>query len=249
VDGRPLTAPLPGQFVVLRLRPQADGLFFLPPPAPPQHARPRPGAPARRSVEAVFCGAFRAVWARLPEPDRQVLLRYWRAGPEGHRPGGPPAPPTARPLIRLADVGRWSPPFSTCDGLGHHLTFPTSLVTEHEALLPAVIARTLALALRYATRAHWALYLKVIDGPMDRWEARHGKRATDAARDARLGRLEGAYLRAYEEEVAQILRGWGFAPPKLGWGHRGDRPAGVNGGVVQPRFENGWAGSQDSAAG
>jgi hypothetical protein len=94
------------------------------------------------------------------------------------------------------------------------LTFPASLVTEHEDLLPAVIARTLALALRYASRAHWALYLKVIDGPMDRWEARHGRRATDAARDARLGRLEESYLRAFEEEVAQILRGWGFAPPE-----------------------------------
>jgi hypothetical protein len=101
------------------------------------------------------------------------------------------------------------------------LAFPTSLVTEDGGLLRAVIARTLAVALRYTTRAHWALYLKVIDGPMDRWEARHGKQATDAAREARLGKLEGAYLRAYEEEVAQILRGWGFTPPEARAGSSG----------------------------
>src|SRR5262249_28600035 len=113
------------------------------------------------------------------------------------------------------------PSSPTCDGLGHHLTFPNSLVTEHEDLLPAMIARTLAQALRYATRAHWALYLRVIDGPMDRWEARRGKQATDAARDARLGKLEGAYLRAFEVEVTHILRGWGFEPPEARAGSSG----------------------------
>jgi hypothetical protein len=50
---------------------------------------------------------------------------------------------------------------------------------------------------------------------MDRWEARHGKRATDAARDARLGRLEEAYLRQFEAEVTRIVRGWGFEPPDV----------------------------------
>ena len=148
----------------------------------------------------------------LPERDRGRLLSYWRGGTDLPASGSPCPAPHARPLIRVVD-GRWSPSFSTCDGLGHCLTFPASLMTEGQDLLPAVIARTLALALRYATRAHWALYLKVIDGPMDRWEARHGKRATDAGRAEHLGRLEEQYHRSYEAEVVRILRGWGIEEP------------------------------------
>jgi hypothetical protein len=191
---------------------EGDQLFF--------HVLSRQPEAKAKVVEDTFRRAFVAVWNALPERDQERLLIYWRNGTDLPASGSPCPVAHARPLIRVID-GRWSPSSPTCDGLGHHLTFPTSLVTEHEDLLPAVIARTLAVALRYSTRAHWALYLKVIDGPMDRWEARHGKRATDAAREAALDRLEQAYLREYEAEVTRIVRGWGFAPPEARAGASG----------------------------
>jgi hypothetical protein len=49
--------------------------------------------------------------------------------------------------------------------------------------------------------------------PMDRWERRQGAKADDAAREAKLDRLERAYLRAYESALAQIVRAWGLDRP------------------------------------
>ena len=46
---------------------------------------------------------------------------------------------------------------------------------------------------------------------MDRWEARQGKRATEAARLAKQAAVERSFLRAYEREIMATLTGWGFS--------------------------------------
>jgi hypothetical protein len=45
---------------------------------------------------------------------------------------------------------------------------------------------------------------------MERWEARDGKRAIEAARLAKQAAVERAFLRAYEREITATLTGWGL---------------------------------------
>ena len=65
----------------------------------------------------------------------------------------------------------------------------------------------------FASRKHWDLYLKVVEEPMERWEKRQGKKADDAARERKLDLLEAAHRKAYEAELQQRLRAWGFDSP------------------------------------
>lgn len=195
----------------------ADRLFFLSPLSSATAPRSQAGIVSfsTGNVGQAFYRAFNAVWARIPEADRQRLLRYWQSAPDERARPGPVRAQHPRPLIRVVDGGRWSSSFPTCDHLGHRLTFPAALVTGHRELLPSVIARTLALVLRYATRAHWELYLVTVEEPMERWEARHGTKSADADRDAQVVRLEKAYLGKYEADLTRILHGWGFEPTNV----------------------------------
>src|SRR5262249_37809853 len=176
----PATAPCPAVLV------ENDQLFF-------RVLCRRPGAEAR-AVEDAFRCAFSAVWGALPERDQRRVLGYWRGGTDLPASGSPCPAPHARPLIRVVDAGRWSPSSPTCDGLGRRLAFPASLLSERPDLLPAVVARTLALVLRYATRSHWSLLLERIEHPFERWQRRWGKNADEASSAAKLGRLEADYL-------------------------------------------------------
>src|SRR5262249_7899460 len=113
--------------------------------------------------------------------------------------------------IRVEDLVEgvdWSPAHAACRRLGHELVFPTSVVTGGSDRLPPVIARTLALALRYATSRHWGLILERIEDPFERWQKRRGKNVDESPRDAKLDRLEVDYRAAYEAEIAGILGGW-----------------------------------------
>jgi hypothetical protein len=65
----------------------------------------------------------------------------------------------------------------------------------------------------FATRRHWGLYLELVEERMENWEKRHGKKADEAARERKLDVLEAAHLRAYDAELEQRLRGWGFDGP------------------------------------
>jgi hypothetical protein len=189
--------------------PLADGLSFrLLSPS----LTPGGGGSTEQAEAAVetFRLAFLSVWARVPEPDRRLLQTYWRDQPDRAAWADRYSPRYATVRIRVVDGVDWSPSYSACERLGNELVFPTSLVTEHPDRLPCVIARTLALAVRYANGAHWGLYLRVVEDPMEAWEARHGAGATDAERDAQLGRLEKACLLEYEKDVRRILRGWGY---------------------------------------
>jgi hypothetical protein len=195
----------------------ADGLVF--------RVVARPDRPRRdvRLVEELFRTAFARAWDGIPEQERRTLLRYWHDQPDTGRPVG--AGP--RPEIRVLARASCAPPPPACDRLGHRLTFAVVPSDEPAGRLPQVIARTLALALRYATGRHWGLILERIEDPMERWERRAGKHADDAARAAKLDRLEADYLAAYEAEIAGILRGWGFDPRALG----ADQPGRENDGV------------------
>jgi hypothetical protein len=161
------------------------------------------------AVEATFRRAFTGVWGRIPGPDRRCLVDYWRSDPT--RLSRDPLRPTAhpRPCIRVVDAGPWSPSADLCGDLGAKLTFPFDLVAEHSHQLPLAIARALAIAHRYASRQHWALIEERLEKPMARWERRRGRKA-DADREAALDRLERAYLRGYQAEIAAILLGWGL---------------------------------------
>jgi hypothetical protein len=177
-----------------------------------------------------FRRAFLDVWGRVAAPDRRQLLTYWREQPDRALRADRYRPRHATVRIRVEDLVEgvdWSPAHSACRRLGHELAFPTSLVAGGQDRLPQVIARTLALALRYATGRHWGLILERIEGPMERWERRAGKHADDATRAAKLDRLEADYLAAYEAEIAGILRGWGFDPRALGADQPGRESDGV----------------------
>jgi hypothetical protein len=194
----------------------ADGLVF--------RVVARPDRP-RRDLQLIgerFRAAFTRAWDTIPEQDRWLLLRYWHDRPDTGRPVG--AGP--RPEIRVLDKVSCAPPPPACDRLGHRLTFDAAAAVEQPDRLPLRIAHTLAQVYLLASRKHWGLYLKMVEEPMERWERRQGKKADDAARERKLDLLEAAHRRAYEAELEQRLRAWGFDGPvpedvRVG-GERGD---------------------------
>jgi hypothetical protein len=168
------------------------------------------------AIAAAFRRAFLDVWRQVPPRDRHRLLTYWRDQPDRAAWAGRDAPRYATVRILLEDGVDWSPSASSCERHGNALTFPTSLVTQDGDRLRYVVARTFALALRFATRRHWGLIVAKIEDPLERWLKRRGKNADEASREAKLDRLEADYLAAYEAEIATIMRGWGFGPSVLG---------------------------------
>jgi hypothetical protein len=181
----------------------ADGLAF--------RVVAQPGRPRRddQLIEEHFRAAFVRIWEDIPEQDRRTLTRYWHDQPDTGRPGG--AGP--RPEIRVLDWASCAPPPPACDRLGHRLTFAVVPADEPAGRLPLLIARALAQAHLFATRRHWALAIDLIEEPLARWEKRRGKDADDAARERKLDLLEAAHRKAYEGELEQRLRAWGFADP------------------------------------
>src|SRR5262245_32253243 len=168
-----------------------------------------PSTPAAHTVAERFTDAFLTVWRRVPEPGRRRLLGYWRGGTDLPASGSPCPAPHARPLICIVDAGPRSPA-DAFERLGHQLNFSASLVRERPDQLSRVIARTLAQVYLHATRRYWALVEELFERPMERWEARHGKRATEATRLAKQEAVERAFLRAYQTEVGRVLSAWGF---------------------------------------
>jgi hypothetical protein len=171
----------------------------------------RPDCP-RRDLQLIgerFRAAFARAWDTIPEQDRWLLLRYWHDRPDTGRPLG--AGP--RPEIRVLDRVSCAPPPPACDRLGHRLTFAVAPADEPAGRLPPLIAHALARVWMYATKRHWGLYLETVETPMERWERRQGKKADDAARERKLDLLEAAHHMAYEAELDQRLRAWGFDGP------------------------------------
>jgi hypothetical protein len=194
----------------------ADGLVFR---VVTQPSRPRRDV---RLIEERFRAAFACAWDTIPEQDRWLLLRYWHDRPDTGRPVG--AGP--RPEIRVLDRVSCAPPPPACDRLGHRLTFAVAPADEPASRLPLLVAHALAQVWMLATKRHWKLYLEMIEEPLARWEKRQGKKADDAARERKLDLLEAAHRRAYEAELQQRLRAWGFDGPvpedvRVG-GERGD---------------------------
>jgi hypothetical protein len=162
-----------------------------------------------KEIEEPFRDAFCEVWEQIPRTDRNLLLRYWRTQ------AGRTLPLHTNPLIRLVAVPPWSlvpPRFAS---LGRELNF---LLVEIEAKpdnLRSEIATALAQVLLIADRRHWALILEQIEEPIERWEKRQGTKLDDTKREAKLDKLEQAYLRASAKEIKQIVRGWGFEPAAM----------------------------------
>jgi hypothetical protein len=163
----------------------------------------------RREIELIeerFRAAFVAAWRRIPGPDRRRLRQYWAGRDEPWR--WESACP--RPEIRVVAGDSGSAPPPACDRLGHRLTFDAAAAVEQPDRLQLHIAHALAQVWMLATKRHWGLYLEIVETPMERWARRMGKRADAAARESKLDLLEAAHRKAYETELEQRLRAWGF---------------------------------------
>jgi hypothetical protein len=181
----------------------SDGLVFR---VVAQSDRPRREVAL---IEERFRAAFVRAWDGIPGQDRRRLLRYWRDQTDAGRPLGT----GPRPEIRVLDRVSCAPPPPACDRLGHRLTFAVASADEPAGRLPLLIAHALAQIWMLATKRHWKLYLEMIEEPLARWEKRQGKKADDAARERKLDLLEAVHRKAYEAELQQRLRAWGFAGP------------------------------------
>lgn len=162
-------------------------------------------------VEETFRLAFVATWQRIPKDDRKLLLTYWRAEPpfrlEGRR-GGPSCP---RPFIRIDVEGAARhAPRGSVESFGRVLSFPLSLVEGDPACLRAEIARTLAASYRQANGEFWALYMNMVEEPLERWEQRQQTPVTDAAMDRKAKPLERAHLARLTAAIAGIVERWGM---------------------------------------
>ena len=63
----------------------------------------------------------------------------------------------------------------------------------------------------------------MVEGPMDEWESRQGKKAGDARREQKAATLEKKFLRVHNQEVARLLSRWGFdRPPSAAGVHETD---------------------------
>lgn len=162
-------------------------------------------------IEEAFRPAFVATWQHIPKDDRALLLTYWRQEPpyrpEGRR-GGPSCP---RPLIRI-DVGEGIQR-GMVECCGRILSFPASLLEGDSHRLRSAIARTLAATYRFATREFWALYLSMVDEPLERWQRRRKKPVTDAENDRKALPLEMAYRVQVAASIDGILGRWGLQAP------------------------------------
>jgi hypothetical protein len=153
-----------------------------------------------------------SVWSRIPASARRTLMGYWRGSPEHegsllHRPG------PQWPVIRGVDGGQDSAPRSACEDFGSRLTFHLPAALGGSAQLASVIARGLAQCFRFAARRFWALYLEMVEEPMNAWEKAEGRHAKAAQSRAKCKALERAYLKRYEAELAKIVADWGFQAP------------------------------------
>jgi hypothetical protein len=194
---------------------EKDGLVFriVPPPkAAGTSPAPGPPAPDPGAMASTFRAAFADVWNRIPLAGRRELLDYWQRGPLaglrddellGRR----------SPLIQLVDEGRCCLARPRTDRAGHVLTIPASLVTNEPHRLPGAIGRLLAAAYRLATREHWRDVMRMIEEPLERWQAGKGAAATEAQVEQKAQALEAEYLRHFEVRVAQIVRSWGMDEP------------------------------------
>jgi hypothetical protein len=171
------------------------------------------GAGAKvKAIAGRFRAAFVATWGRIPERDRLLLRRYW--GRDGQRGDTHPTP-HSRPQIRVVAGGTSPGPLAACENLGNRLCFTVPSAVEHPDRLPRLIAHTMAQVYLFATRKHWSLALEMIEEPLADWERRQSKKADGAARERKLDLLEAAHRQAYEAELEQRLRSWGFDGPAL----------------------------------
>ena len=169
---------------------------------------PLPG-PEVKAAEDVFVHAFNEVWNHLPEVDQDRLLAYWASPPRAMELAATPRP---RPLIQIVNTGPWNPSCLTYPKLDGELNFPIALIICHPDRLRYEIARTLAIVYRVATRAHWHLVMEMLEKPLVQWE-KSKTRITEAALDKKQEALEKEYLVVYEQQVAQLLKGWRIAEP------------------------------------
>jgi hypothetical protein len=165
-------------------------------------------SPQMKAAEATFVAAFQETWNHLPVFDQCRLLAYWQHPAHRFRPDADEYP---RPLIQII-VGAWTPNYCACDRLGYELNFPLAWISCPADWLRYEIARALAIIHRCATRVHWRLAYSMIEEPLARWEKRQGK-ITEAALEKKHDSLEKKYLKVYEEQVAEQLRGWGIEKP------------------------------------
>ena len=163
------------------------------------------------TAKGVFVGAFNEVWDRLPELDQYRLLDTWHHPPrEVFFLEATPLHP--RPLIRIVDVGEWTPAYHASELLGHELSFPIALILHHSYRLRFEIARALATAHPSTTRLHWHLMRTTLFQPLDEWEEAQAT-VTDAAYDQKLAELEGQCMKEHKKHVAQLLTAWGIEEP------------------------------------
>lgn len=166
------------------------------------------------SVRLTFRRVFGEVWCRIPEPDRQILLIYWREQRPRSLYGDCSPPPRHNPLIRVIDAGSLTSTYPLCEKIGHQLNFPISLVTDER--LPTVIARALARVYLYASREHWRLVMELIEEPLAKWESQEGKTATEASHAKKVDALEKAFLRKHDLALARVMKRWGFKESQPG---------------------------------
>ncbi len=194
-----------------------------------------------RRVQKVFPGAFAKVWSRIPLEDRREMLLYWR---RDLRPQSQPqsTPQQAHfPLVEVIDVGSASPPEPAFEHSQTRFQIPGPLVTGETALLKNAIARLMAESHLYATGKRQDLWDRLVEEPMQRWEAQHGFSMDgeapnasppaagpgpnysqedaealdelDAAQEAEFERVKGLYAPEHEREVNAVLRAWGLPEP------------------------------------
>src|SRR5262245_22563193 len=149
---------------------EADGLYFR----VVTRAGSRPQVPD--GVADAFAGTFGEVWRRLPRPDRQRLLAYWREQRGWDPTFGPREGP--RPVIHVVHPSEDSA--EGVDQFGHLLTFPAALILRRPGAVALSVGRALAGAYRLATGAHWRLVLRLVEDPLARWERTHADAGDDA---------------------------------------------------------------------
>jgi hypothetical protein len=163
-----------------------------------------------QKIAHVFRKAFEGVWARISRADCQSMVNYWHDEPLAASLSSEDATAYAtlpRPLIQIADGESLD---HVPKRFGHDLTFTTALVRGDPKQLRLEIARALVYVCRYATRAHWLLVERLIEGPLALWERTHGPNASDTTREKKESALEKRFLHAHAAAVAENLGKWGF---------------------------------------
>ena len=166
-------------------------------------------SPRMKAAAKVFVAAFIDAWDHLPEYDQSRLVAYWNRpfdpahASEVSNASGP------HPMIHIVN-GPWTLAYVGCAFLGDLLTIPLGLVLDHPHRLQFEIARVLAMAYRYASRAHWRLIVAMLDEPLERWEKAQ-RLVTDESRDRKLDELENGYFQEFEKQIAELLVRWGIA--------------------------------------